>query len=151
MDKALIKNINDVVGVDDTLWHLGDFAFGRGITIGDIILIRRQIKCKNIVLIRGNHDELIAKTPQLSNMFVSVLNWHIVDIEQHSFLLVHRPPEDNCWSKGLIERETRRDPNLIWLHGHTHTRSPFTGRNLCVEKTGYMPLSLQQVLDRVGA
>ena len=151
MDEALINNINAVVGEDDTLWHLGDFAFGRGATDDAIIFVRKQIRCKNIVLIRGNHDDRIAKSAHLSRLFTNMVNRHVVDIATYSFLLVHRPPEDKCWSKGLVERETKRDPNLIWLHGHTHGRSPFGGRNISVEVTDYRPLSLEQVLKRVGA
>ena len=52
MDVALINNINSVVQSDDTLYHLGDFTFG----IQKVKFYRDQIKCQNIVLVRGNHD-----------------------------------------------------------------------------------------------
>lgn len=53
MDETLINNINIRVGENDTLYHLGDFSFSR-----DIKYYRNKIKCKNLILILGNHDRL---------------------------------------------------------------------------------------------
>jgi calcineurin-like phosphoesterase family protein len=52
MDQTLLRNINDRVKPSDTLYHLGDFAFGAG---GPAIY-RRYIKCRRLILIIGNHD-----------------------------------------------------------------------------------------------
>lgn len=54
MDEALIANINEVVGPDDELWHLGDFSFAK--KEGDIIEYLNRINCENIKLVWGNHD-----------------------------------------------------------------------------------------------
>ena len=56
MNDLILKNINDVVGVNDILIHLGDFSFGG---VENIAKFRLQIKCKNIYLIHGNHDHHI--------------------------------------------------------------------------------------------
>jgi calcineurin-like phosphoesterase family protein len=58
MDYKIIENINEHVKQDDTLWMLGDFSFGGHTKIPDY---RRRIYCKNIHIIRGNHDHHIAK------------------------------------------------------------------------------------------
>jgi len=58
MNKALVKNINDKVGENDTLYHLGDFAMGGKASARTF---REQLKCKNIVLIFGNHDRYYDK------------------------------------------------------------------------------------------
>jgi calcineurin-like phosphoesterase family protein len=59
MDKALLDNINSVVGENDQLFHLGDFCWVRG-NAEKIAAVyskyRNQIKCRNIYLIFGNHD-----------------------------------------------------------------------------------------------
>lgn len=57
-DDVLIKNINDVVQPEDMLYHLGDFSFGRirGDKTNNAKFYLDRIKCKNIVLITGNHD-----------------------------------------------------------------------------------------------
>lgn len=53
---ALVSNINACVGEDDILYHLGDWSFGG---IDQIWNFRKQLKCKTIHLIYGNHDEKI--------------------------------------------------------------------------------------------
>lgn len=58
MDATLIANINDRVGKNDILYHLGDWSFCRdkwGI-VAAAESFRKQIRCKEVVLIWGNHD-----------------------------------------------------------------------------------------------
>ena len=52
-DAALIEGWNDVVGADDDVWHLGDFAAGasRGRCAEIFEALRGRKR-----LIRGNHD-----------------------------------------------------------------------------------------------
>lgn len=69
MNQALVKNINDVVGADDWLFHLGDWSFGG---IDNVKKYRDQINCKNIVLVLGNHDQHIQKSPDLQKLFTEV-------------------------------------------------------------------------------
>ena len=54
MNETLVAEINAIVGENDTLYHLGDWSFGG---INQIWEFRKQINCKNIHLILGNHDE----------------------------------------------------------------------------------------------
>jgi len=52
MDQVIFDNINGVVGVDDTLYILGDFCYkGK-----KPIEYRSRIVCQNVHLIMGNHD-----------------------------------------------------------------------------------------------
>ena len=52
MDNTMIKKWNSVVGKDDIVWHLGDFAMG---TKEQITQIVEQLNGR-IYLILGNHD-----------------------------------------------------------------------------------------------
>ena len=61
MDETIIKNINDTVDENDTLFFLGDFCMKKSSEASNAPkdsyeYYRNQIKCKNIVFIRGNHD-----------------------------------------------------------------------------------------------
>jgi calcineurin-like phosphoesterase family protein len=56
MNDAIVNSINKYVMENDILYHLGDWSFGG---INSIWEFRKQIKCKNIHLILGNHDEHI--------------------------------------------------------------------------------------------
>jgi len=51
MNDVMLTNINDMVGEDDTYWHLGDFAWG------DPWPFLNAIRCKDIRIIIGNHDK----------------------------------------------------------------------------------------------
>lgn len=55
-NQVLIDNINGMVKENDILYHLGDWSFGG---IENIWEFRRQINCRNIHLILGNHDHHI--------------------------------------------------------------------------------------------
>jgi len=56
MNSEITNQINNNVGVDDTLFHLGDWSFGG---IDSTFEFRRRINCKNVHLILGNHDHHI--------------------------------------------------------------------------------------------
>jgi calcineurin-like phosphoesterase family protein len=53
MNEALLANLNNMVGQDDTLYFLGDFCFG-----GHDLTPkwRARINCKNVYWMKGNHD-----------------------------------------------------------------------------------------------
>ncbi len=74
MDEMLISNINAVVNEDDELYHLGDWSFGG---IDQIWNFRKRIKCKNIHLIYGNHDQHIEAKKQIT-IFKDV-DWEVFD------------------------------------------------------------------------
>jgi len=58
MDSVIINNINQKVGPNDTLIHLGDVAFGGFEKIGEFL---DRLVCKNVHLVLGNHDQHITK------------------------------------------------------------------------------------------
>lgn len=65
-NQQLIDNINNTVGEDDTLYHLGDWSFNG---IENIWKFRKQIKCNNIHLILGNHDHHLEKPKFMTKEF----------------------------------------------------------------------------------
>lgn len=62
-NKALVTSINSVVKEDDILYHLGDWSFGG---INSIWEFRKQLNCKEIHLIFGNHDEHIEANKEIT-------------------------------------------------------------------------------------
>jgi calcineurin-like phosphoesterase family protein len=70
MNACLVGNINEKVGQDDILFHLGDWSFGG---FESIQKFRDQIVCKNIHLILGNHDHHIANNHEgVQSLFSSI-------------------------------------------------------------------------------
>lgn len=65
MNEQLISNWNAVVGKDDHVFHLGDFAFGNPSTWKSI---RERLNGK-IYLIIGNHDERFVEENDPSELF----------------------------------------------------------------------------------
>ena len=66
MNDTLVNNINEAVGENDILFHLGDWSFGGFDKIAEF---RDRINCKNIHLILGNHDHHIQKNKQLVDRY----------------------------------------------------------------------------------
>jgi len=70
MNATLVGNINEKVGQDDILFHLGDWSFGG---FDQIQKFRDQIVCKNVHIILGNHDHHIADNKEgIQSLFSSV-------------------------------------------------------------------------------
>ena len=55
MNRVLIQNINDTVSTDDELWILGDFSYR--INKEKVRKLRKQINCRHVHLVYGNHDK----------------------------------------------------------------------------------------------
>ena len=78
MNDAIVNRINDNIGENDIMFHLGDWSFGGK---QKVVEFRERIKCKNIVLILGNHDTHIRADKDLQSLFK-----HIADYEELKIL-----------------------------------------------------------------
>ena len=108
MDSVIVNNINNKVGPNDTLIHLGDVAFGGFEMIGQFL---DRLVCKNIHLVLGNHDQHILKNRQdIQDKFLSVQHYLETRIDDVDFVLCHYPLQS--WH-GL-------NKGVIHLHGHVH-------------------------------
>lgn len=146
MDDALVKGINDVVGPDDLLYHLGDFVgpqSGEGSRTRHAESIRERIACRNIVLLRGNQDP--HQKPAFDRLFESaheileLKGWNDAGRQgDHRVVMCHY---------GL--RVWRGRPGgALHLYGHTHGTLPESGRStdVGVDCWGYRPQPLGKVL-----
>lgn len=86
MNEALIENWNKVVSDDDTVFHLGDFAFG-GSNVWKEIIPRLK---GHINLIIGNHDRKNLRQGYMS-FFDMVVPQLQIEIEDTSIYLNHYP------------------------------------------------------------
>ena len=64
MSQAVVNSINKYVKENDELYFLGDWSFGG---IENIYNFWKQLKCKNIHFVCGNHDQHIKKNKILPN------------------------------------------------------------------------------------
>jgi calcineurin-like phosphoesterase family protein len=108
MNSSIVNNINEVVGQDDILIHLGDWSFGGYEQIGEFW---DRIICKNVHLVLGNHDHHIEKNRDgCQGFFKSVSHYNTLEMGQFKFRLMHYPI--SSWD-GLGK-------GVMHLHGHCH-------------------------------
>ena len=108
MNSSIVNNINEVVGQDDMLIHLGDWSFGGFEQIREFW---DRIICKNIHLVLGNHDHHIENNRDGSQgLFKSVSHYNTLEIGPFKFRLMHYPI--SSWD-GLGK-------GVMHLHGHCH-------------------------------
>jgi calcineurin-like phosphoesterase family protein len=117
MNATLVNNINNMVGEDDIVIHLGDFSFGGFDKIQEF---RDRILCKNIHLVLGNHDHHIERNKEgVQDLFSSVQNYLRLEVrrpinkattEKFIFVCMHYP----------IASWHDMNQGVIHLHGHVH-------------------------------
>jgi len=149
MNNSIIDNWNSVVGKEDIVFHLGDFAFVKDAT--DIVRMLNG----NIMLIPGNHDNSknghvdgaklhtfdssgsISKFNILPELFEVDIQ---VEDEKIRFVLCHYPMR--VWNKS--------HHGAIHLFGHCHGTLPDDPTSLSmdvgVDCNAYTPISLDEVL-----
>jgi len=135
--ELIIKNWNDLISPEDTVLHLGDFAFGKRSNF-DILT---EILNGRIILIRGNHDRL--NRIRYESHGVSIINTPIqVEFNDRIKLIFsHWPvvPLEDGW---------------VNLHGHIHNNPPPPEGstlgpnhiNMSVEVRDYRPWRLREIV-----
>jgi calcineurin-like phosphoesterase family protein len=149
MNQRLVDNINNMVGEDDILIHLGDFSFGGFDKIEEF---RSQINCKNIHLVLGNHDHHIERNKEgIQRLFSSVQHYINLDLrrpinkattEKYKFVCMHFP----------IASWDSMNQGVIHLHGHVHLPPHLRvaegkAMDVGVDGNGLEPISLDEVLS----
>lgn len=134
MNEYLIEEYNKVVTEYDKVYILGDFGFGRKEDVASIVKRLNGYK----VLILGNHDRMHGRNWWIDVGFDEVHKDPI--LIRKKFLLSHEPLEFITPS------------SFINLHGHTHDSGDISDYhlNMCVEKTGYRPMLIQNIEKWVG-
>ena len=140
MNAAIVNNINELVGQDDVLIHLGDWSFGGFENIEEFY---HRLVCKNIHLILGNHDHHIDRNRgDIRKLFLSVSWFDQFEYQGETIEMCHYPISSwNGLRKGRIH-----------LHGHCHL--PFdkkisNGRRMDVGMDGnleFAPYDLKELI-----
>jgi calcineurin-like phosphoesterase family protein len=148
MNSHLVGNINEVVGQDDILFHLGDWSFGG---FEQIELFRNQIVCRNVHIITGNHDHHIENNKEGIQSLFSSVNKYLNLVVKYNvgtplmgdarFALMHFP----------IASWDNMARGAIHLHGHVHFEADKRiglGKMLDVgcDGNGLYPIEMSEVL-----
>ncbi|MEA4966056.1 MAG: metallophosphoesterase [Oscillospiraceae bacterium] len=137
MDEALVRNWNQTVGPEDTVYVVGDLGYNGGFVPCDILERLRG----RLHLIRGNHDTPFADAPLLYRYFETVTDFNEIDDGGTHVLLCHYP---------ILY--TKRG---YMVHGHLHNarneifetlkRFPHV-LNCGVDVNFYRPVTLQELI-----
>lgn len=117
MNEAIVERWNEVVGVEDEVWNLGDFALvDANAAVSYIQRLNGHIKW-----IAGNHDQptkIVTITSSCPNVeFAGYAA--AIKVHKFNFYLSHYPTlTGNMDDTGLRHR-------VISLHGHTHQKTNF--------------------------
>lgn len=142
MNDLIVDEINKHVKEDDVLFHLGDWSFGN---IRNVAEFRRRIKCKNVHLIFGNHDDDIEEDKTLHGHFSSVQHYKEISVDGEMFCLFHF--KQLIWNKMHSE--------AYHLYGHSHAGAEYleSGRSMDVGIDNayklfgeYRPFSFEEVI-----
>ena len=132
-DDFMVEQWNSVVGKRDTVYVLGDVAFGsKGLQRMGEMLGRK-------VLISGNHDGL--ETKEYLKYFVKVQG--IRYMKKQGFILSHIPVHPSQLEEGRFTHN---------IHGHLHTFKLDDPHyvNVCVEQLNYTPINLRNLRRFLG-
>ncbi len=131
MDRVMVERWNARVQPGDTVYHLGDFAFGPFENIAKF----RQLLNGEIALVRGNHDRSTNRMREAG--FPSVTSASVVWINGSMLFLSHKPSVD-------LPAETFD----YHLHGHVHEKYARRGNqiNVGVDVRGFAPATLEELL-----
>lgn len=141
MNAALIKNWNAMVKPNDTIWHLGDFAFMPFPAFKNVL---RQLN-GNINFVFGNHDKMIDQNYDEildQGKIRSIQSYAEVKVAGKMIVLFHYG--QRVWNKS--------HHSSIHLYGHSHGSLPPHGLSVdvgvdCKEITPeYRPIHLDEVL-----
>jgi len=92
MDECILDGINKTVSHNDKIYFLGDFTIG-----GDPEYYRNRIRCKNLVLIFGNHDKQFRKGERWKRWFNEAYDAREIKIGDQYIYLHHYACR--VWSK----------------------------------------------------
>lgn len=137
MNEVLIQEWNSVVGENDVVYHIGDFAFASR-TDNEYILSRLN---GSKILVAGNHDD---KRVRKAIGWEFVCNEILLEYGGFNIRCNHFP----SWKDN--------DDYDIYLHGHCHASLPPTPRVMDVGVDmayrilgSYRPFSMSEIADEL--
>ncbi len=141
MNHEMVERWNALVKEEDLVLHLGDFAMGPQTECEPIL--KRLTGRK--VLVRGNHDKMIDKRPELAAHFESIHDILEVQYLNDVAVLCHTPFE--VWNNA------HKSPGFVHFCGHMHGNGRHLGGRLDVGVDAfcseYAPKSWSECINEV--
>lgn len=138
MDEALIRNWNETVWPEDTVYIVGDLSYNGGKTPAQYLSRLNGIKH----LIRGNHDTGIEDAVRFFDFCASVTDFLEIEDEGHHVILCHYP--------------ILHEKGGYMVHGHIHNQRNHAYQllkelpkvlNAGVDVNFYRPVTLEELIE----
>lgn len=109
-DEVLISNWNNVVGVDDTVYILGDLSWHKSTKTIEIL---KRLNGSSKILVKGNHDHALLKNQKFREQFTEITDYkEITNDDGSGLVLCHYP---------LLTFRNHYYGNWTHFYGHVHT------------------------------
>lgn len=141
MDAEMIRRWNVVVGKDDTVFHIGDFAFCGAIRVAEIL---SQLNGQKI-LIRGNHDHWKEAKYQRLGFF------EVYDLQVNpNFTMSHFPYLGEEIDERKFDKQLTDEGGWL-LHGHVHNSWKVKKKmiNVGVDQWSFAPVSYDEIMGLI--
>jgi calcineurin-like phosphoesterase family protein len=139
MNLAILENISTRVKTNDTMYFLGDFCIG---SQARVVEFRKQIRCKRIFAVAGNHDKEARKLIQEFSWLNDLAE---ISVNGQGIVLCH-----------YAMRVWNHPSHGVWhLYGHSHGRLPAEGTSssmdVGVDTHNFQPWHFDEIRDRMSA
>lgn len=140
MNETLIKNWNDRVKPEDTIYVLGDLCMGKDTDIPAIL----ERLTGRIVLIRGNHDQ--SKRRKIYEKHgIEIRDISYLPYKGRFFVMCHFP----IASEEFMEMVRKDNSEVIMLYGHIHSNAPKGYKDgtfhVGVDTNDLRPVSIEEI------
>lgn len=167
MNRTIVESINKYVKQDDTIYFLGDWCMGG---IENYYLFWKQLICKNIKFIPGNHDQHLKKNKVIPGVYIDYLGNILESQPEHDHFRQLTPrdlfevlPELTTLSYNKIlfvlchyplDQWEDMDRGSIHIHGHTHgklndteTNTEYRRKDVGLDAGPFRPYSIIEVIN----
>lgn len=141
MNEQIIKNWNNIVTPDDTVYHLGDFILNQKDKAKEIL---DRLNGK-IHLILGNHDNATQLSYLVGDKLVEIVYEKVIKYNKCTIIFNHFP---------LSTFAGQGKEFIVNLHGHVHSSKEnpfieFTNQyDVGVDNNDFTPISIEQAVKK---
>jgi calcineurin-like phosphoesterase family protein len=141
-NETILDGINTAADVNDRLIINGDFCFGNH---ENIPKFRNLIRCRNVWLVKGNHDRQLWKYHRSVFQYTDKYIDDLVIDKQQIFM---------CHYAGHVWEDNNRGSWMLCGHSHGNLPLPHSeGKilDLCPENHNYKPWTFEQIKEYMDA
>ena len=136
MNEAMVKEWNDLIAPEDTVYILGDVAFMSGSDAGRTVMRLNGTK----ILVEGNHDRKTLQDVTFRNAFAEVHKYLDVNYNGTKVVMFHYP----------IAEWDQMHRGAVHLHGHLHGgisgMEKYRCRDMGMDATGMIAITMEAAI-----